>query len=146
MRLAPGTYVLVCDAAKALLLENKGDEIRLDLRVVEAFTDEDNPSARDQASDAAGRFKTPTGVSAATEQTDWHEIGEDRFLAKVATSALAQILSSGPARMVLAADPRSLGKLRKHLADSDTLTLVAEINKDLAHQTIAQIEEAIAAA
>ena len=34
MKLKNGTWVIVCDGTKFLLLENNGDEINMDLRVV----------------------------------------------------------------------------------------------------------------
>ena len=145
MHLPTGTYVLVSDAAKALLLENKGDAALLDLRVVKALQ-ASNPPARDLASDRPGRFKTPQGGYAATEQTDQHQAAEDHFLAQVAEETLRVMAQASPANLVVAADPRSLGKLRTMLSDSGSVVLIAEINKDLAHQALPQIEEAISAA
>jgi protein required for attachment to host cells len=145
MHLANGTFVLVSDAAKALLLENKGDSDIMDLRVVEVLEDE-NPPNREQTSERPGRFTTPSGARAATEHTDWHEVGESRFLAAVAKATLKALTQSSPANLVLAADPKSLGQLRRMLSDSGSISLVAEINRDLAHQTIPKIEEAIASA
>ncbi|HAO36615.1 MAG TPA: hypothetical protein DEB28_02830 [Hyphomonas sp.] len=142
MHLPTGAFVLVCDGSKALLLENKGDADLLDLRIVEALTD-DNPPNRDQSSDRAGRFKTPSGAHAATEQTDWHDIAEERFLSTVAEMALKEIGQSTPASLVVAADPRSLGKLRPMLTDSGSVSILAELNRDLAHHTLPKIEEAI---
>tara|TARA_R110000796_G_scaffold115840_5_gene228029 strand:- start:1949 stop:2386 length:438 start_codon:yes stop_codon:yes gene_type:complete len=145
MHLPTGTFVLVSDGAKALLLENKGDNDLLDLRVVQVI-EQDNPPAREQASDRAGRFTTPTGGKAATEQTDWHDVSEERFLSSVADATLKVVSQSTPSNLVIAADPRSLGKLRPMLMDSGSISVVAELNRDLAHQTIPQIEEAISGA
>ncbi|MEL6662778.1 MAG: host attachment family protein [Pseudomonadota bacterium] len=145
MRLETGTLVLISDAAKALLLENKGDAHALDLRVVEVLEDK-NPPTRDQGTDRPGRFNTPAGGQATAGETDWHEAGEDRFLARVAELTLKAVSARSPANLVLAADPRALGKLRRMLADSGSITLIAEINRDLAHQTLPNIEEAIARA
>ena len=50
MRLETGTFVLVSDAGKALLLQNRGDADILDLRVIEMLQDE-NPPSRDQGRD-----------------------------------------------------------------------------------------------
>ena len=145
MQLATGTYVLVSDGAKALLLQNKGDDGIIDLRVVKAL-EESTPAAKELSSDRPGRFSTPSGGQAATEQTDWHEVGETRFLAKVAQATLETVTQTSPANLVVAADPKSLGKLRRLLIDSGSIKLLAEINKDLAHQSIPQIEEAITGA
>lgn len=145
MHLDTGTYVLVSDAAKALLLENKGDAEVLDLRVVEVLED-DNPPSSEQGADRPGRFKTPDGGRTAADETDWHEAGEDRFLARVAELTLRTVTARSPSNLVLAADPRALGKLRRMLVDSGSVTLIAEINRDLAHQTVPNIEDAIARA
>ncbi|MBI1255301.1 MAG: hypothetical protein GC196_13260 [Hyphomonas sp.] len=69
MRLSTGTFVLIRDAAKALLLENKGDAHALDLRVVQVPIN-DNPRTSQQGSDRPGRFETPDGGRAAVEATD----------------------------------------------------------------------------
>lgn len=135
--------MLISDAAKALLLENKGDVHTLDLRIVKVLTNE-NPRTNQQGSDRPGRFETPDGGRAAVEATDWHEAGEDAFLANVAAVTVKTVSEATPANLVLAADPRALGKLRRLLADSGSITLIAEINRDLAHQTDPGIEAAIA--
>ena len=145
MRLKTGTFVLVSDAAKALLLQNRGDDSLLDLRLVQVM-EHSSPRTREQGSDRPGRYPTPQGGRTATEETDWHEVGEDRFLDDVAEATLKTVAAQSPAQLVLAADPRALGKLRKRLADSGSVTLIAEISKDLAHQTLLKIEEAIAGA
>ena len=142
MRLQNGTFVLVSDAAKALLLQNRGDEHQMDLRVLEALSEDSLPN-REQAADKPGRFATPDGGRAATEATDWQEVGEDRFLAEVAARTLKAVSGQSPALLVVAADPRSLGKLRPRLVDSGSIVLVAEINRDFVHQTIPQIESAL---
>ena len=57
--------------------------------------------------------------------------------------ALKEIGQSTPASLVVAADPRSLGKLRPMLTDSGSVSILAELNRDLAHHTLPKIEEAI---
>ena len=145
MRLENNTFVLVSDAAKALLLQNHGDEHQMDLRVLQALSTE-NPPTREQGTDKPGRFFTPDSGRASTESTDWHEIGEDRFLDQVAEITLKTITGQTPNKLVIAADPRSLGKLRPRLADSGSVAIIAEINRDFVHQTIEDIETALARA
>ena len=90
-----------------------------------------------------GRFRTPDGGKAAAEDTDWHEARETAFLARVAEVTLKTVAASTPADLVLAADPRSLGTLRGLLAGEGSIRLIAEVHRDLAHQSVPLIEEAI---
>jgi protein required for attachment to host cells len=145
MRLESETYVLLSDASKALLLVNKGDVDMLDLRVVNVFQ-HDNPPSRELGSDRPGRFPTPDGGRTSTEEADWHDKAEARFLADVARETLKVLADATPASLVLAADPRSLGELRTLLADSGSIRLVAEIHRDLVHQPTPDIEAAILSA
>lgn len=145
MQLETGTFILVSDAGRALILENRGDGAHLDLRVIRVMENE-NPPARELASGPPGRFRTPAGGYAATEQTDWHNVAETRFLEDVARETLQVAGAKAPAHLVIAADPKSLGRLRLLLADSGTVQLLGEIQGDLVHQTIASIEQAVAAA
>lgn len=145
MQIDPGAYILVSDAGRALILENRGDGEHLDLHVVRVLENE-NPPARDLTSGPPGRFRTPAGGYAATEQTDWHEVSETRFLEEVARETLQIVSAGSSAHLVVAADPRSLGTLRPLLADSGSVHVIGEIHADLVHQTIAGIEKAVSAA
>ena len=117
----------------------------MDLRVLQALNSE-NPPTREQGTDKPGRFSTPNGGRASTEATDWHEIGEDRFLDRVADITLKAVSGQSSNKLVIAADPRSLGKLRRRLVDSGSIAVIAEINRDFVHQTIADIDTALAQA
>lgn len=145
MQLETGAYILVSDAGRALILENRGDTEQMDLHMVRVL-EIDNPPARELTSGPPGRFRTPNGGYAASEQTDWHEVAETRFLEEVARETLRIAGTGSPGRLVVAADPRSLGKLRPLLADSGCVQVVGEIHGDLVHQTIAGIEKAVSAA
>lgn len=144
MKLKSGTLLLVCDASKALFLENKGDEDVLDLRVVETV-EQDNPPARDLASDRAGRLPTPTGTQAATDATDFHDLAEDRFVISLAETFQELAETSDRSDLILIADPRSLGRIRKHLNPSVTARLRHEIAKDYTQHPLADIETKISA-
>ena len=74
-----GAWVFVGDGRHALFFVNHGDAELLDLRVIEARTDH-NPPTHLQGSDAPGRsFASRGGVRSALDDTDWHDIEEERF-------------------------------------------------------------------
>lgn len=143
MQLQTGHWVLVCDAGKALLLQNHGDSERLDLRVIDKL-ELTNPPTGEQGSDAPGRFSSPAGHLAAGEPTDFHDQAEDAFARTVAERTRDAMHKSGADGLVVVADPRTLGRLRKSLLDSGTPDILAEIAKDYAHREVPDIEALIA--
>jgi len=54
LKLHQGEWVVICDGAKALVLENVGDEKFPNLRAARVFRDE-NPSTHEQGTDRPGR-------------------------------------------------------------------------------------------
>src|ERR1044072_193582 len=81
LRIHNGDWVVVCDGAKALILENAGDAVALNLKTKEVRAQPD-PKTREQGTDAPGRAINSVGAHrSAMEQTDWHDQGEQRFLA-----------------------------------------------------------------
>jgi protein required for attachment to host cells len=84
MHVKEGAGVVVCDGAKAIILENIGDAGMPDLRLREA---EEQPAwrTREIGSDAPGRaFNSVGSVRSAVEQTDHHEVSERTFLTDLA--------------------------------------------------------------
>ena len=67
-----GEWVVVCDGAKALVLENAGDEKFPNLKTREVF-EQETPMTREQGTDAPGRAINSVERRSAMEQTDWHE-------------------------------------------------------------------------
>lgn len=146
MKLPHGAWVVVADGAKALFLENHGDPDLIDLRV--RRHDEQKPApTREQGADKPGRM--PDGGFAqksALEQTDWHDLEEARFVEALAERLNRLALQGKFSKLVLIADPRSLGRLRPALHDRARDAILAEIPKDLAHQSIPAIEKSVQAA
>ena len=141
VRLPNGAWVLVADGRKALLLVNRGDADYPDLRVAQTIEAPDNPPTRDQGTDRPGRAIFSTRRSA-VGQTDWHRIGEEQFAASVVDQLLAE---GDPLVLVLAAPPAFLGELRKRLPKRMRAKVVAELDKDLTHLPVDEIEGMIAA-
>ncbi|NKX46263.1 host attachment protein [Roseibacterium sp. KMU-115] len=144
--LTNGTWVLVADGKKALLLENTGDAERPVLEVRRADR-QDNPATRAQGTDRPGRFAGPGGGQHGTAApTDWHQLAEDRFAHELAALLYRQAHAGGIDRLVLVAAPRLLGELRKALHAEVTARVVAELALDLTGQPVDEIARRIAAA
>ena len=145
LKLHPGEWVVVCDGAKALVLENVGDEKFPNLKTKEVYQQED-PATREQGSDAPGRtFNSVGSRRSAMEQTDWHEQGERRFLEKLAARLDAAVQAGEAKSLVIAAPPRALGTLRQVYSAGLRQALTAEIDKDLVKMPIHEIEKHLAA-
>lgn len=150
MKLDHGTWVVVADGEKYLALRNQGDTEVMDLRVV-AHEETSNPPARDMASDRPGRLpdsKTggKKGPLSAMEETDWHRVGEARF-AETLAGTLNHWAGEGRfERIVIAADPRTLGAMRPHFSADLSARISAEIGHDYTNMPVDGIEAALATA
>ena len=79
LRIHNGDWVVVCDGAKALILENAGDAVALNLKTKEVYTQPD-PKTHEEGTDKPGRtFNSVDGRRSAMEQTDWHQQDEERL-------------------------------------------------------------------
>lgn len=169
MKIPHNTLVLVADGRKMLLLRNEGDAEHLNLQV-ERKEIHESPKDRDQKSDAAGRASsTQSGPGAppiaqggsmhaqgqgaqfapsrgSMEETDYHQLEEDRFAAEVAEMLKARALDNSFDTLVVAAPSRTLGELRKHYHKEVEARLVGEMAKDLTNHPVPQIEEVLLAA
>jgi protein required for attachment to host cells len=145
LKLHPGEWVVVCDGAKALVLENAGDEMFPNLKMKEVYQ-HDNEATRDQGSDAPGRSHASNGTARSSmEQTDWHAQGERRFLEKLAIRLDAAVQAGEVKSLVIAASPRALGTLRQFYTQGLRNILAAEIDKDLVKMPVHEIEKHLAA-
>ena len=151
MQVPHNTFVLVADGRKLLFLRNEGDAEALNLKV-ERAEEKPNPATRDQATDAAGRSSstTPAGGNARTgsamEQTDFHQIEEDRFAAEAAAMLKTRALANDFERLIIVAPPKTLSELRKHYHKEVEQRLAGELAKDLTGHPIADIEASLIAA
>jgi protein required for attachment to host cells len=144
VKIAQGEWVLVCDGAKALVLENVGDEKFPDLKTREVYEQED-PKTREQGTDAPGRsINSIDARRSAMEQTDWHDQAEHRFLAGLADHLDAAVNSGQAKSLIVVAPPRALGVLRKAYSNNLRAVLRAEIDKDLVGLPVHQIEQHLA--
>ncbi|KAF0128847.1 MAG: protein required for attachment to host cells-like protein [Xanthobacteraceae bacterium] len=145
VRIPRDALVFVGDGAKALFLRNKGDAGLVNL-VVERIFEQENPATHDQGTDRPGRSFSSAGTHrSAMEQTDWHQLAEDRFVGEVADALYKQAHAGRFETLIVVAPPKVLGNLRKafHKEVSDRVS--AEVPKDLTKHPVHDIERLLAA-
>lgn len=146
IRVPHNAYVMVGDGRKALFLRNEGMATALHLKT-ERVLQNDNPPTREQGSDQPGRAFSSVGARrSSVEQSDWHEIGEQRF-ARTIADALANLARDRDiAGFIVAAPPRTLAELRRAFTDEVRQRIIAEIDKDLTGHPVGEIEKYLTAA
>ena len=113
LKIHQGDWVVVCDGAKALILENAGDGMRPNLKTKEVHEQTDAKTS-EQGTDAPGRSINSVGARrSAMEQTDWHEQAEQRFLTDLAKRLDAAVTAGETKSLIIVAPPRALGVLRQ---------------------------------
>lgn len=142
-RLTTGTWVLVADGEKALILENHGDADFLDLRV-RRKEEQENPPTREQAANRRGRMSDSQGNKSAFQDTDWHELQKDRFADDIADLLYEHAHRGTFDRIVLVAAPGVLGELRQQLHQEVTEKVIAEVPKTLTNHALDAIERHVA--
>lgn len=138
-----GAWVLVGDGRRALFFQNHGDAELLDLRVVETRVD-DNPPTHEQGTDRPGRsFASFSPGRSAMQNTDWHELEEERF-ARAMADRINQAAESGELDAIaIIAPPKALGEIRKELSVKAQSKVVGELAKDLTRHPLKDIEKAL---
>ena len=169
MQVPHNAFVVVADGRKMLFLRNEGDAVHPNLQV-ERKRVQDNPKDSDQKTDASGgTSSTQSGAGAPAvaqggsmhalgggaqfapsrgtmEETDFHQLEEDRFAADTAELLNARALNNDFESLIIVAPPKTLGELRKHYHKEVENRLAGEIDKDLTRHTIPEIERALIAA
>jgi protein required for attachment to host cells len=139
MRLENGTWVLVVDGAKALVLENMTDGMDPNLRVVRK-EENDAPDSRGEATTSPEQQGTRRQLDA----NDYQTFEENRFAEAMANWLYKAAHRNRFERLVLVAPPRVLGSLRPALHKEVASRVVAEIPKDLTGHPVDQIERIVA--
>lgn len=134
-------FVFVGDGRKALFLRNDGDEKFPNLKTEQVFAEE-NPPTHEQGTDRPGRAvsRGDGHRNSSVAQTDWHQLEEHRFTARVAAALETLVRSRKVPALVIAAPPRTLADLRRDLHPDVRKRVVAEIDKDLTKHPVAEIE------
>jgi protein required for attachment to host cells len=145
MKIRAGEWVVVCDGAKALILENAGDALYPNLQTREVYQ-QDDAKTHEQGTDAPGRsINSIDSRRSAMEQTDWHDQAEQRFLADLAKRLDAAVTAGETKSLIVVAPPRALGMLRQAYPNGLRGAVKAEIDKDYVKMPVHEIEKHLAA-
>ena len=120
------TLVVVADGRAARLFRNQGDESALKLQQVQLMDTSD-------AMDAG-----PSG-----SQPRDNDVGEAACVKVLADRINHSALRNGFDHIVLAADPSTLGEIRKQLHKEVDARMIAEVAKDWTNTPLEQIEKAL---
>jgi protein required for attachment to host cells len=129
-RIDHGMWVVVCDGAKALVLENAGNRKTPNLKTKEVY-EQDDPKTHEMGTDRPGRtVHGGSSARSAIEQTDWHDQGEQRFLTKLAARLDKAVLSGETPSLIVVAPPRATGMLRRAYSSQVRQAIRQEVEKD----------------
>jgi len=140
-----GEWVVVCDGAKALVLENIGDAKFPNLKTREVYEQKDLPTHL-LGSDKPGRTHSSAGHgSSAVTQTDWHNQAEQAFLTHLAQRLDAEVAAGKVKSLIVVASPRALGMIRPAYSHALRAAIRSEIHKDLVKHPVPDIEKHLTA-
>ncbi len=141
MPLPNNALVLVTDGRKTLFFRNHGDENQIDLRT-EAHDEREDAPDREMKTDAPGAIGQSAGYSGrvAYEETDFHQLEEDRWAHSAAEEVNKRVLRGDFEALAIVAPPKTLGELRKKLHKEAERRLICEIDKEMTGRPIPDIE------
>ena len=131
LKIDHGAWVVVCDGAKALVLENAGnreyakleDQGSLRARRSEdprAWHRQAGPRRSARSATATARWSRPIGTT----------IEEQRFLARLAARLDKAVLCGETPSLIVVAPPRAIGVLRTAFTSHVRQAIRAEVEKD----------------
>jgi protein required for attachment to host cells len=142
-RLARGTWVLIADGEKALVLENQTDHENPYLTVL-TKEEQENPPDRDQSANQRGRFNDgPSVQRSAVEDTDWHQLAKDRFADDLNDLLYKRAHQGAFSQLVIVASPGVLGQLRSKMHQEVGNRVIAEVPKTLTNHGLDDIEKIV---
>lgn len=141
MPLANNALVLVTDGRKTLFFRNEGDVNQIDLRT-EAHDEREDAKDSEMKTDAPGAIGQSAGYSGrvAYEETDFHQLEEDRWAHSAAEEVNRRALANDFEALAIIAPPKTLGELRKKLHKEAEKRVVCEISKEMTGRPIPDIE------
>ncbi len=139
MKLDTGTWVLVLDGTKALILENVTDGQDPTLRVVRKDENDSSDSKGESTTgpDHGGDQKKPTA-------NEFHSTTETGFAEEMAEWLYKAAHRGRFDKIVLVAPPKVLGVLRQKLHKEVASRVVGEVHKTLTGHPVDQIERIVA--
>ena len=139
MLVAYDTHVMVIDGANRSLFRNRGKDLAPDLERID-HRHRQTGRTSEMGTDKPGRsFQSSGSGRSAHESTDYHEQEEDRFAHEAADQL--NMLLTADASAILIATPHVLGVMRKRLTPAARSRITAEIDKDYAQRSVADITE-----
>ena len=146
MQVPHGSVVVVADGAKMLFFRNEGDAEFPKLEI-ERKREQENLKDEEMKTSEPGRtFDASGGPGRSSyEETDFHQLEEDRFAAETAELLKRRALRNDFESLIIVAPPRTLGELRKHYHKEVEKRLAGEIAKDLTGHPVEEIEKIIIA-
>ncbi|KIC42276.1 attachment protein [Ruegeria sp. ANG-R] len=136
--LEQGTWVIIADGEKALVMENITDAQDPNLVVVSV---EEQGAVPMKPTDRAGR-RPDTGPNqkSAVEEETWRTHAKSLFVQDVANLLNRKGLKGAYKRLVLVASPHVLGLLRRRLHSEVLAKVVAEVDKTLTNHPLHKVE------
>jgi protein required for attachment to host cells len=139
LKIDSGAWVVVCDGAKALVLENTGTRMTPNLMTKEVYQ-QDDPKTHEIGTDKPGRtFSSAGSRRSAVAQTDWHDQAEQKFLASLAARLDRAVLAGETPSLIVVAPPRAIGVLRGKFTTHVLHALRAEVEKDYVKMPVDEI-------
>jgi protein required for attachment to host cells len=136
-----GEWVLVCDGAKALVLENVGDAKFPNLKTRDVY-EQKLLATHEMGTDAPGRAHRSVGHGrSSVEQTDWHDQAEQTFLTDLAQKLETAVNAHQVKSLIIVAPPRALGMIRSHYGLALREAVRAELDKDYVKMPVHEIEK-----
>lgn len=135
-----GDWIVVCDGARALFIENAGDEKFPNFSTMEARED-DHESAHSPHGEGPGRVYQSVGAArSAVESPNPKERAEADFLQEIGARLEAAAASGRIPRLHVVAPPRALGILRDAFGPAVRRVLGHQIDKDFVTTPVREIE------
>lgn len=134
MQLPKGTTVAVADGERLSLFRNSGDEAHPKLTAVT------EPDIDTSNKGSGGRHHSSSA------NPDDKRLDEDSFASGIAALLNKRVVDGHIKDLVVIADPKTLGEMRKHYHAKLSGALLKEIPKDLTGHSAADIEKTLAAA
>ena len=135
------TWILLADGAQAKVFEHRGPGTGL-TPIRDLLFEEEPLMAREIMADKPGRSFSSfgKGQSAMEYSSDPVQVREARFVKRVAEVIERKFQESAFNRLIIAADPTSLGTIRGELSDRLKAAVVSEMAKNLTNLPTEKLE------
>lgn len=140
LKFGQGDWIVVCDGARAIFLQNAGDEMFPNFKTLEA-REEPHESVREPHGEGPARaYQSVGGARGAIEQESPREHAEIQFLERLGRDLETAAHAGKMKKLHIVASPKSLGILRQTYGHSLKSVLGEEIAKDYVTMPVHEIE------